>query len=451
MKNSNYKLVFMSFISLYIWNNLLYAADGIRIENPQYNLKLKHLSGEILLDNERTVLTKVTSNRPTKIKLKRGSAVSVEIIDTNPILFTYNENIEIKDSQDYLKFKKFLSELKGVLDVITKNEEVPIKEAKKMKANDTPITVEAEQLIAMSKLLENITELEEYYDEQKEIIDLTIGSSEEIKSAKEKVADWKLDQLKINIADMYKKAFFGKQNNTTITFQEAKLLLDKEKVDTMLSSLKKFANTVLSLPKIKYLDSNIEINDTRKEYQMTIITEPNIFYSALLSDKAKKHQLKYKNNLKLYFERESYVKFSVTAGVIHSFVDNPKFEVKEDDNGNRSISKSSNAYNALNGAVMLNIIPEHYFESSFEPYIQLGASTNTDNVGILLGIGLSILTFTDDGKTQRSLNLSAGGILQEVEKLEDGLSVGDNLTTDSELKTKKDFKKGLYIMLGINF
>ena len=188
--------------------------------------------------------------------------------------------------------------------------------------------------------------------------------------------------------------------------------------------------------------------------ELSISVKENTTYrdSGLLSETAQDAQKKGIGNFQLNFERKSYVRYAISPGVVYSFVEDPEFKVKEDSQGNRTIAKTSNDYKALSGAVMLNIIPEKLFETNFEPFLQLGASADSDNIGLLLGAGFSVFAFPNDkNEVQRALTLSGGVIWQQVEKLQDGLHVGDSLIKSDDLKTDKEMDTGFYLMLGATF
>ncbi len=429
----------------FVFVSQLYADNTIRIENPQHSLQLEHITGSIQLNENSNLNTKVTKERPAKFKLEKDSAVSINIIDTNPLLFIYNEDIKVNDSEEYLKVKKFLQNLEAALISlgIRKNDE-----EKDQKDNKALVNKIDNQIENIKTLKTKIEKLKKFYEQQKEIIDFTISSKPGIQIAKDKVKKWDLKSLEIEINEAYQKVF----KTEDINIETILLVVQKKEIETMLSHLKTFAATVLELPKTKTLEKNIEVTDSRKVHEVSINISANDFYKDFLSDNAIKYQKDNTEILKLNFERESYVRFSLGLGMVYSFVDSPEYSVSEDENGNRSIAKSSKDYNKFSGALMLNIIPERLFDSSFEPYLQLGASSDTENVGVLLGLGFSLYPFTNEsGETKQTLSLSTGVILQKVDKLSAGLSVGDSLETDSELKTEKEYKSGLYIMLGLNF
>ena len=62
--------------------------------------------------------TAVTPVRPAEFTLTRGTAVEVWIMDNNPFLFTYQDKVVTKDTEDYAAFKEFGVELKKVMGLV---------------------------------------------------------------------------------------------------------------------------------------------------------------------------------------------------------------------------------------------------------------------------------------------------------------------------------------------
>lgn len=427
-------------------------SQPIRLENPTCRLEVEHLSGKIHFDDEETI---VTPDRPAKLRLTRGTAVDVWITDNNPLIFSYDDKVVLKDSQDYTVFKKLKSSLTGAFKALRLDGAIltllkslcPLDRA----ISDDPKINVGPALIALININSKI---EKYVNSRTTIIDKTIRSPKGVQEAKDDVNNWNLETISTQITDKYEILFdyVQKYKESPLTY-EMYLALDKENdLKQIISDLKNFALVVNKVHTGIKLENTIETTDTRKVYQLTITVEPNLAYSKLLSKTALKARHDGKKTIKLNFEREAYVRYAIAAGAVYSFVESPSFSVKEDSEGNRTISQSSDDYKEFGGAVMLNIIPERLFESNFEPFLQLGASADGDSIGLLLGAGFSLFSFPNDkGDTQRSLTLSGGIIWQQVDTLASGLSVGDEITTDSELKTDEEFDNGLYLMLGINF
>lgn len=136
--------------------------------------------------------------------------------------------------------------------------------------------------------------------------------------------------------------------------------------------LEKFTDLVGKVNTPLVLETVIDTTDTRKGKKLIASIKTNQYYRKILSDKAAKAQQINIRNITVKFEKESWAKLALAVGAIYSFVDNPEFSVKEDDNGNRTIIESSNDYNELSGAVMLNVIPNFAFQDQVEPFFQIG-------------------------------------------------------------------------------
>lgn len=383
MKSPHWMLMFTAIIiTVFISSaNVLAESTGIKVKNPTYRMDVKHLSGKIVFAGKQTTVTK---DRPADFRIARGTAVDIWIVDNNPFLFTYQGKVVTKDSQDYTAFKKFLS----ILGDAQKKLGFIIKKNRK----DTSPNEAVEE--AVEELQEIIEKIYEHVNNRSDIIDKTTRSAEEVKKAKAKVDKWNLDQLEDQLTKKYQTfRDLLEQYNLPLIYEVYKTLDQEDEVMKIISNLREFVKIVHQVHSGVKLENTIEIRDTRKQDQMTITIEPNLSFNKLLSKEARKIQLAGKGSLYLNFEREAYVRYAISAGAVYSFVDDPKFEVKEDAEGNRTITKSSDDYKEFSGAVMLNIIPERLFESNFEPFLQIGASADGDNIGLLLGAGFSVFSF----------------------------------------------------------
>jgi len=270
--------------------------------------------------------------------------------------------------------------------------------------------------------------------------------------AKDLVKDWDLKTISKNFSDNIDKIKKQALSDDALSYKTYDALNRENEFKQIVAGLNDFVVLVNKVHTAFKLNDTVETLDTRKMYKMTISVEPNTTYRKIMSDAAKGIQDSGKGEQVIVFEREAFVRYSLASGVVYSFVENPSFSVKEDSDGKRTISKTSTDYKEFSGAVMLNVIPERLFESSFEPFMQFGASADGHNVGLLLGAGVSFFSFPNDsGDTQRSLTLSGGMIWQEVNRLANGLAVGGSIKSDSELKTDKGFENGLYVMIGVDF
>lgn len=131
--------------------------------------------------------------------------------------------------------------------------------------------------------------------------------------------------------------------------------------------------------------------------------------------------------------------YSVTLapGAVYSFVQNPQFAVISK-NGQLVISQTSNDYNKVDGAIVLNISKSKYEGQNFIPQLQLGAIAKSSQFGILLGGGFH---------TAGNWSFGVGVIYQKATVLKAGLSVGQVVSSNSDLQTESEYKAGPYLSL----
>jgi hypothetical protein len=89
--------------------NSLAEASDIESKNTTLRMEVNHLSGKIHFQGNETA---VTPARPAEFTLTRGTAVEVWVMDNNPFLFTYQDKIEKKDTEDYAEFKEVMATLR---------------------------------------------------------------------------------------------------------------------------------------------------------------------------------------------------------------------------------------------------------------------------------------------------------------------------------------------------
>lgn len=430
-KRSQYLVSTSLLVMLFIFGNPQ-SSTASSFSKKTTTVEVSHRDRTVKFENSTSSLLET---KPPIIAVPRGVSVKIKIVDNNPLLFLYDDEVTLKDSQDYEIFKKFLKVAKDTMAGLT------VVKAKIPAANNQA-----------QNLKESIKKIKDKYEDRSRIIDQTLYS-DSIKKAKTEVMEWNLDDLERKLALHYEEFENAlKTSGASLTYEEYDLLQSKKDLNEIIIELKKFAELVGLVNNGFPLKNVIDITDTRKVYTDKITIKANPHYRKLLSDRAAKVQNDNITILPIDFERKSFVRFAMSAGAIYSFVENPEFKVEEDKEGNRTISQTSNDYNEFSGAVAVNVIPDIFFETNFEPFLQLGASAGSGDVGLLLGVGSSFFPYPEeDGNFVRSFTFSLGVIWQEVQELGSGLSVGDSLTTHDDLKIEDKWDSGLYLMLGINF
>jgi hypothetical protein len=378
------------------------------------------------VDKELTTL----DNRPKVplLKIEAGHAAPLYITDANEMLFTYDKTSEFKDLPDVDAIAKFAEALAGALGV-----KIDAKE------NVAPSDLAARNMVDAlgndaGALAEQMTELTKFLGQRTEILNDTRTGKDGVNRAKKKVEAWDLDA--VNAPLLKAKA---------VKLSVAEIIAALESV----AHLKKFKQEVLELGAAKYVHT-IENKTAIQTEEVTITIQPSGKYVKLFDAKLWDHVHSKSGNIRLDGRQKRLVRFMVGAGVVYSFVKDPEFAVAEDDSGTRTVKEDSKEYKEFQGAVMLNIIPEKFYESAFEPYFQVGASPEKDQIGFMAGIGFAGIPIPNDAAGLRRINLSVGVIYQEATKL-DGLSTGDVLAKDADLKTKQEYDAGFYIQAGFKF
>ena len=86
---------------------------------------------------------------------------------------------------------------------------------------------------------------------------------------------------------------------------------------------------------------------------------------------------------------------------------------------------------------MVTITPNLFKGSSFNIIFELGAnSIKKESLGFFAGLGI---------KFTRSFYIGGGYTYQKIKILEEGLNVGDILSSQDEFKTTTTFKDGFYL------
>ena len=138
----------------------------------------------------------------------------------------------------------------------------------------------------------------------------------------------------------------------------------------------------------------------------------------------------------------SPVKLGVGAAVIYSFVGNEKYGTRAVEGGFEIIEEpDQEQYQAEGIAAVLTITPRGWTDPTFGGFFEIGVQP-TDRLGLLAGAGIRLYDLVSFG---------AGVAFQQVDVLGPGLEVEENIATESDLKTVRRFKAGVYLHLTIAF
>lgn len=183
--------------------------------------------------------------------------------------------------------------------------------------------------------------------------------------------------------------------------------------------------------------------DARVDQALSVTVARTKRYDAILSKEDVAHiETSIRDRVgeyKFAFHPRTLAHFKMAGGVVYSFVNVPKYSTaKQGDD--LVVAVSSEDFAAYDAAIMLNVIPAAWSDPSFSPYFQVGVTPRKDQVAFYFGAGLSGFS---------RFNFGLGLTLLQVQKLEDGLTVGAKLQKPEDLKLSTRFKTGLYVQLTV--
>jgi hypothetical protein len=208
------------------------------------------------------------------------------------------------------------------------------------------------------------------------------------------------------------------------------------------STLSAFASVAAGVSVPPCLDLKSVEFDPKNKQKLPIAITANDKFKAFFDAEITAYQQKLlAPDVYITFVPEEKIQLRVAPGVLYSFVKNPEFSAVTSEAGVISIQQKTEDYNAVDGVVALNLTWNKYAGEGTAPYLQIGLVPSSDSTAFVLGAGLNFY---------KEMVVSAGVIYQRVRKL-DGQSVGDVLESADDLKTKREFKTGFYIGLGVGF
>lgn len=180
--------------------------------------------------------------------------------------------------------------------------------------------------------------------------------------------------------------------------------------------------------------------DAGHEQPFTLVVAANRKYADFFPAGTDKYQNARAGSFALRVAPKERLALSLGAGVLYSFVRDPEFSVSENSSGALTIAKKENDYAEFNGAVVLNVTGAKWRLFGAHPFVQVGLAPSSENLAVLAGVGLQLF---DRGA------VSLGAIYQRVDTLAGGLAEGQIVESVDALKTEKEFKTGLYLMLSV--
>ena len=217
----------------------------------------------------------------------------------------------------------------------------------------------------------------------------------------------------------------------------------QSRVEAALDILKHFASDAADVNTPRVLacaDGGAICNYSLQDRTAAFIVKPATRYDAFMTDgvKAKRTAMsgRYEFELKAY----SPVALGFGPAFIVRFLRNPTFTAAKSGDHLVIQSKSEQA-TGYNVAAMLTMTPRAWREPTFGGQFQLGVSPEKDKLGLYAGAGISV---------QNVLTFGAGIVWQQVNRLADGLVVGQTIESPDALRTTTEFKPGFYIHATVN-
>jgi hypothetical protein len=137
----------------------------------------------------------------------------------------------------------------------------------------------------------------------------------------------------------------------------------------------------------------------------------------------------------------SPVKLGLGAAAIYSFVSDAKYTTQPVDGGFQIVeSPDQKQYQEGGIAAVLTITPRGWTDPTFGGFFEVGVQP-TDDLGLIAGAGIRLFDIASFG---------AGIAFQQVDVLSPGLSLGDTVAAESDLKTAKRFKAGVYLHITLS-
>lgn len=180
-----------------------------------------------------------------------------------------------------------------------------------------------------------------------------------------------------------------------------------------------------------------DVSHTQSE---PIVIEASSKYSSLLSQRAKDAQKTKSGTYTVTVQPYERIHMRPSVGVIYSFVKSPSFSSSYNASGALKINGTSSSPAAWSAMVAAEFIRDKDFGQGVEPFVQLGVAPESKALGFLFGGGV---------RAYKAFTFSFGVAYQRVDKLANGLSIGQTITQASDLKTEKEWRPGLYVGIGV--
>lgn len=374
------------------------------------------------------------TDNPT-IEVWKGNKVVVSIINANPLLFDYTlkkgaatktaNQAALEQFADtaLAPFLAKIGELGGGLSVKT--------------GDPKPPGLCLDEIPKLKEMAKASIDINSAAKDRKRIAKLSFLDPAKAKGA---TAEWKLEEwakttsaAKESLTDVDSQIAQGTADptETACAGMIGSALREISRIEETLPEMEKFQKLAEEIGKPIVIDP-FNVNIAEDQPIEVRVTKSKIFPKDLQSER-------FLGEGKFTISPESRARIlTIAPALVYSFVRDPSFEAKA--SGSQFIiQKKENPYKKLDVAAMMQLEPNAWDLGSVNLGVQLGASPQT-NLGLFLGLSL---------RAADLFTFGAGIAYQRVDRLKEGLSVGQALATQDLLKTEKTFETGLYLHITV--
>jgi hypothetical protein len=156
-----------------------------------------------------------------------------------------------------------------------------------------------------------------------------------------------------------------------------------------------------------------------------------------------KQAAKDKTEYTFTFHPDNPVTYGVGGAYVYSFVRQPVYKAVDHD-GRLVIADTAAPADYVGHTVssILSIAPTRWVGTPFTPVAEVGANVNKDfnRVGLFFGVGFSPFGL---------FHFGGGYTLQQVDRLGEGLAIGQTVASAADVKTRPTFRPGAYLHISV--
>jgi hypothetical protein len=296
-----------------------------------------------------------------------------------------------------------------------------------------------------SSLENNVQNLYQRIVDIPAVIDRSINATPEERSEITRdVNDWEIASLIKSVrrelakaeADLMKQIQSGSVDESSLP--AVAMLTLRSRIESSIELLEKFrvATDRLQSSQNQPLTSVEYVRNQRQTFR--VVVGENGDFSGLLSASAKAHAKARAGSYLVTVDPERGWRFLVSPAVAYSLIEAKSYDVVDEGTGALVIGETDSEDVGLGAALLVDLVAP-WPSGDLSPLIQVGAFADTENPAFLLGGGIRI---------QDRYVLAVGWIRQDTQRLEDGQSVGDSISSSDEIEVTKTAVDGVYVSVG---